>query len=264
MTVALFIPCYIDQFFPNVAIATLNLLERLGVQVEYPAGQTCCGQPMANTGCDAETAPVAKQWVERFAGYDAVVCPSGSCTSMIRNHYADYFDPADTEFQHLRENTFELCEFIVDRLGVRSISGRLNRPVSLHASCHGLRELRLGACSENMTPREDKMRLLLESLDGIEIKPLTRVDECCGFGGTFAVAERETSVAMGIDRVTDHISSGSEVMIAGDMSCLMHMGGLIRRRNMPMSVKHVAEVLMEAIQEGSPDADRASSAVTNP
>lgn len=263
MTVALFIPCYIDQFFPDVAIATLTLLERLGVQVEYPAGQTCCGQPMANTGCDADTAPVAKQWVKRFAGYDAVVCPSGSCASMIRNHYADYFRPDDTEFQHLRENTFELCEFVVDRLGVRSISGTFNRPVSIHSSCHGLRELRLGACSENMTPREDKMRMLLESLDGIEIKPITRVDECCGFGGTFAVAERETSVAMGIDRVTDHISSGSEVMIAGDMSCLMHMGGLIRRRNMPMSVKHIAEVLVEAMQSGSSGSDRSSPAIAS-
>ncbi|MFG0266760.1 MAG: (Fe-S)-binding protein [Rhodopirellula sp. JB055] len=264
MTVALFIPCYIDQFYPNVAIATLTLLERLGVRVEYPAGQTCCGQPMANTGCDAETAPVAKQWVKRFAGYDAVVCPSGSCASMIRNHYDDYFGPKDVEFQHLRDNTFELSEFIVDQLGVRSIPGRFNRPVSIHSSCHGLRELRLGKCSENMTPREDKMRLLLESLDGIEIKPLSRVDECCGFGGTFAVAERETSVAMGIDRVTDHISSGSEVMVAGDMSCLMHMGGLIRRRNMPMSVMHIAEVLSEAMQEEVSDADRASSVVAKP
>jgi L-lactate dehydrogenase complex protein LldE len=115
-----------------------------------------------------------------------------------------------------------------------------------------------------MTPREDKMRLLLESLQGIEIKPITRVDECCGFGGTFAVAERETSVAMGIDRVTDHISSGSEVMVAGDMSCLMHMGGLIRRRNMPMSVMHIAEVLSEAMQEEVSDADRTSSAVAKP
>jgi len=263
MKVGLFIPCYINAIYPNVGVASYKLLKSLGVDVDYPLDQTCCGQPMANTGCDADTAPVAKQWVKRFAGYDAVVCPSGSCASMIRNHYADYFRPDDTEFQHLRENTFELCEFVVDRLGVRSISGTFKRPVSIHSSCHGLRELRLGACSENMTPREDKMRMLLESLDGIEIKPITRVDECCGFGGTFAVAERETSVAMGIDRVTDHISSGSEVMIAGDMSCLMHMGGLIRRRNMPMSVKHIAEVLVEAMQSGSSGSDRSSPAIAS-
>ncbi|EMI56199.1 (Fe-S)-binding protein [Rhodopirellula sallentina] len=243
MNVALFVPCYIDQFFPDVAIATLELLESQGVNVSFPENQTCCGQPMANTGCTADAAPVARKFVEIFSGYDAVVCPSGSCTSMIRNHYGDYFAADDERFLKLRDNTFELCEFLVDQLGVRQIEGRFPHRVSIHSSCHGLRELRLAGSSEQMIPRENKLRLLVESLDGVEIMPITRQDECCGFGGTFAVTERETSVAMGLDRVQDHVGSGSEVMIAGDMSCLMHMQGLIRRRDMPMRVMHVAEVL---------------------
>lgn len=243
MNVALFVPCYIDQFFPGVAIATLELLEAQGVTVHFPSSQTCCGQPMANTGCSPDAAPVARQFVEMFSGYDAVVCPSGSCTSMIRNHYGEYFAPDDEKYLQVRDSTFELCEFLVDRLGVRKIDGRFPHKVSIHASCHGLRELRLGPCSERPIPREDRLRILLESLEDVEIMPITRIDECCGFGGTFAVSERETSVAMGVDRVQDHIAADSEVMIAGDMSCLMHMQGLIRRRKMPMRVMHIAEVL---------------------
>lgn len=243
MNVALFVPCYIDQFFPDVAVATLELLEAQGVQVHFPENQTCCGQPMANTGCEADTAPVAKKFVEMFAGYDAVVCPSGSCTSMIRNHYNQFFSPDDAQFIKLRDSTFELCEFLVDELKVTKIAGRFDHRVSVHSSCHGLRELRLGECSEQMTPRVNKLRVLLESLEGVEVLPTTRQDECCGFGGTFAVTERETSVSMGVDRIKDHIGTGSEVMIAGDMSCLMHMQGLISRRNMPIQVMHIAEVL---------------------
>lgn len=243
MNVALFVPCYIDQFFPDVAVASLELLERQGVHVHFPEGQTCCGQPMANTGCEADTEPVAKQFVEMFSGYDAVVCPSGSCTSMIRNHYNQFFAPDDEKFIKLRDSTFELCEFMVDQLKVRSVDGQFKHRVSIHSSCHGLRELRLAGCSEQMIERENKLRILLESMGGVEILPLTRQDECCGFGGTFAVTERETSVSMGVDRIQDHVGTGSEVMIAGDMSCLMHMQGLIRRRKFPLQVMHIAEVL---------------------
>ncbi len=243
MNVALFVPCYIDQFFPDVAIATLELLEAQSIVVHFPPSQTCCGQPMANTGCSADAAPVARQFVEMFSGYDAIVCPSGSCVSMVRNHYGEYFEPDDAKYLSVRDSTFELCEFLVNQLGVRSIPGQFPHKVSIHASCHGLRELRLGPCSERPIPRENVLRTLLESLDDVEIMPITRVDECCGFGGTFAVTERETSVSMGVDRVQDHMAAGSEVMIAGDMSCLMHMQGLISRRKMPMQVMHIAQVL---------------------
>lgn len=255
MSVALFVPCYIDQFYPDVAIATLELLERLGVQVDYPAGQTCCGQPMSNVGCAAETAPVARRWVNLFADYDAVVCPSGSCTAMVRYHYHDYFDEHDSRFQHLRARTFELCEYLHDELQIRSLDVRFPHRVSLHQSCHGLRELRLGPSSESMTPRENKVRNLLDLVGGLECVEPTRSDECCGFGGTFAVDEADVSVSMGRDRIADHRGTGSEVIVSADMSCLMHLQGILRREKVPLEVMHIAQVLV-----GRPLASRAGTA----
>jgi len=243
MSVALFVPCYIDQFYPDVAIATLELLERLDVAVEYPTGQTCCGQPMANTGCNDETVPVARRHVELFAPYDHIVCPSGSCTAMVRHHYSEYFDETDSTARHVIENTFELCEFLHDVLHLDRLAARFPHRVSLHQSCHGLRELRLGPSSESMQPRQNKVKTVLELVEGIEFCELTRPDECCGFGGTFAVNEADISVSMGRDRIGDHLESGSEVIVAADMSCLMHLQGLIRREQQPIAVMHVAQVL---------------------
>jgi L-lactate dehydrogenase complex protein LldE len=243
MPVALFIPCYIDQFYPEVGVATLELLERLGVDVEYPSGQTCCGQPMANTGCADDTAPVARRLVEMFADFDAVVCPSGSCVAMIRNHYADFFSTDDAAFKQVTARTFELCEFLHDELKINAIDVRFPHRVSLHQSCHGLRELRLGPSSESMKPREDKVRNIMELVGGIELCEISRSDECCGFGGTFAVNEAEVSASMGRDRIADHISSGSQVIASADMSCLMHLQGLVRREKNPIQVMHVAQIL---------------------
>ena len=243
MSVALFVPCYIDQFFPEVAIATLELLERLGVEVDYPPGQTCCGQPMANTGCRTETAPVAKRFVEIFADYDAVVCPSGSCTAMIRHHYSEFFEADDPRFAHVAARTFELCEYLHDELKIDHLDVSFPHRVSLHQSCHGLRELRLGASSEAMTPRVDKVRSVMNLVRDIEWCGLQRVDECCGFGGTFAVNEPDVSAMMGRDRVADHLDSKSEFIAAADMSCLMHMDGIIRREKKPIRVIHVAQIL---------------------
>ena len=244
MTVALFVPCYIDQFYPDVGIATLELLERLGLEVEFPVEQTCCGQPMANTGCAAEAAPVARRMVEIFAPYDAIVCPSGSCTSMIRHHYAEYFADDDPGYQHLQSRTFELCEYLHDELQVQQLDVHFPHRVSLHQSCHGLRELRLGASSESMTPRVDKVRKVLSMVAEIDWNEVQRSDECCGFGGTFSVNEAEVSAAMGRDRIADHIASGSEVLASADMSCLMHLEGIIRRQNSPIQVMHVAQILV--------------------
>jgi L-lactate dehydrogenase complex protein LldE len=243
MPVALFVPCYIDQFYPDVAIATLELLERLGVDVDYPAGQTCCGQPMANTGCVDDAAPIARRLVKMFADYDAIVCPSGSCVAMIRNHYAEYFSQDDAEFRHVSQRTYELCEYLHDELKIDVLEARFPHRVSLHQSCHGLRELRLGASSESMQPRVDKVRSVMELVRDIDLRELSRTDECCGFGGTFAVNEPEVSASMGRDRVADHLGSGSEVIASADMSCLMHMEGLIRREQTPIQVMHVAQIL---------------------
>ncbi|TWU33798.1 (Fe-S)-binding protein [Novipirellula artificiosorum] len=248
MTVALFVPCYLDQFYPEVAIATLELLERLGVDVVFPPEQTCCGQPMANTGCTADCAPVARRFVDIFAPFDSIVCPSGSCTSMVRNHYDDYFAEDDDAFLHVKQRTFDLCEFLYDELQIQElkIEGQdvcFPHRVSLHQSCHGLRELRLGPSSENMTVRDNKVRQLMNLVKDVEWCDLSRPDECCGFGGTFAVNEADVSAAMGRDRVADHVGSGSEVIVSADMSCLMHLQGLIRREKSPIEVMHVAQVL---------------------
>lgn len=219
MKVALFIPCYVDQLYPSVGLATARVLERLGVEVEFPEEQTCCGQPMSNAGVADAAVPLARKFVDVFSGYDHVVCPSGSCTSMVRNHY-DALVPGLPGLEKVKRSTYELCEFVHDVLGMTTLRGRYAHKVGLHRSCHGLRELRLGTSSETMGPRQDKVERLLASLDGITLVPLTRADECCGFGGTFAVAEEAMSVMMGRDRLADHERAGAEVVTGTDVSCL--------------------------------------------
>ena len=242
MKIGLFIPCYIDQLYPHIGMATVKVLQDQGCEVEFPAAQTCCGQPMANTGCTQDTRPLALKFFAIFRDFEYVVCPSGSCVSMVRNHYDEYLDgtPGFTELKH---KTFELCEFLVDVLKVARIRGRFPHRVGLHQSCHGLRELRTGSCSEVMGKQFSKTRQLLESLQDIELTDLQRPDECCGFGGTFAVGEEAISTMMGQDRIADHEQAGTEVLTANDMSCLMHLEGLIRRNKKPMRVMHVAEIL---------------------
>jgi len=243
--VGLFIPCYVDQLYPHVGMATVELLERFGCDVEFPAAQTCCGQPMANTGCVDDARPLAKRFLEIFRDYEYIVCPSGSCTAMVRKHYHDLVHD-HPDFAHVHTHTFELCEFLVDILKVDKIEGRFPHKVGLHQSCHGLRELRLGSSSEMMVPRFSKAGQLLGSLEGIELVELKRADECCGFGGTFAVQEEAVSCMMGLDRIHDHEQAGAEIITAGDMSCLMHMYGLITRQKRPLKVMHVAEILVAA------------------
>jgi L-lactate dehydrogenase complex protein LldE len=241
-TVGLFIPCYIDQCYPRVGLATLELLERYGMTVVYPTEQTCCGQPMANTGCTAEAEPLARAFLNMFKPFDYVVGPSGSCVAMIKHHYHEYFHD-DPEYVALQNKTFELTEFLVDVLKIETIPGKFPYQVGLHQSCHGLRELRLGQASELNLPKFNKARQLLAGMEGIRFSELDRPDECCGFGGTFAVSEEAVSCMMGNDRIHDHESHGTDVLTAGDMSCLMHLQGLIRRQKKPIRVMHVAEIL---------------------
>ena len=242
MRVGLFIPCYIDQLYPHVGMATFEVLETHGVTVDFPTAQTCCGQPMANTGCTADAQPLALKFYNTFQDCPYVVCPSGSCVAMVRNHYQEY-SRGVAGFEALRKRTYELCEFLVDIAKVEKMSGRFAHKVGLHQSCHGLRELRLASSSELVGRSYSKARQLLESLEGIEITPLRRPDECCGFGGTFAVDEEAVSCMMGEDRIDDHQQAGTEVLTAVDMSCLMHLDGLIRRQNKPIRVMHIAEIL---------------------
>jgi L-lactate dehydrogenase complex protein LldE len=245
MRVGLFIPCYVDQLYPRVGMATVDVLERHGVDVDYPTGPTCCGQPMANTGCTNDARPLAINFFHTFRDYEHVVCPSGSCVAMVRMHYDEY-SRGVPGFDQLRARTFELCEFLVDVLGVERVAGRFSHRVGLHQSCHGLRELRLASSSELVASSYNKARQLIESLDGITMSELERTDECCGFGGTFAVGEEAVSCMMGEDRIEDHLRAGTEVLTAVDMSCLMHLEGIIRRQHKPLRVMHVAEILAGA------------------
>lgn len=242
MQVGLFIPCFIDQFYPQVGMATVEVLQRTGVDLEFPSTQTCCGQPMANSGCSKEAASLARRFFEIFSDFEYVVAPSGSCVAMVRHHYHEYLD-GTPGFEHVRRNTFELCEFLTDVLGIDSWEGEFPYRVGLHESCHGLRELRMGRSSELVSDSFSKPRRLLGMLDGVSFSELNRPDECCGFGGTFAVAEEAVSCMMGMDRLADHEQAGTEVLTAADMSCLMHLEGLLRRNKKQMRIMHIAEIL---------------------
>lgn len=241
MNVGLFIPCYIDQLYPRVAVATLELLERYGCTVAYPVDQTCCGQPLANAGFEKEAADTMRLFVQNFESYDAIVTPSASCALHVREHYAS-LEQSDA-VQRVRTRTYELCEFLTDVLHVDQVDASFPHRVGFHPGCHGLRGLRLGKASELNRPGYDKVRALLERVRDLKLVDLDRADECCGFGGTFSVSEEAVSVRMGRDRIDDHIGHGAEFMTSADMSCLMHMDGLARRNGLPIRVRHVAEIL---------------------
>jgi L-lactate dehydrogenase complex protein LldE len=246
MRIGLFIPCYVDQFYPHVGMATVDVLERFGLHVEFPEEQTCCGQPLANAGMHAEARPLAERFLSIFSGYDYVVSPSGSCVAMVRHHYEQLLGDS-AGLQATAHKTYELCEFLTDVLKVERLGGSFPHRVGLHQACHGLRELRTASSSELVGPAFNKPRRLLASLAGIQLAELRRPDECCGFGGLFAVAEEAVSCMMGEDRIADHEQAGTEVLTSTDMSCLMHLDGLIRRHRKPIRVMHIAEIFAQAM-----------------
>jgi len=241
MTVALFVPCYVDQFYPHVAIATLELLEKFGVKVVYPPNQTCCGQPMANSGFEHLTHGCNELFIKNFDGFDYIVCPSGSCTLHIKDHLHD--ERQEEKAEHIKKRVYELTEFLTDVLKVETLNARFPHKVGMHQSCHGQRGLKLSQMSELVGKPFSKPGHLLKMVDGLELVELNRTDECCGFGGTFCVAEEAVSVKMGKDRITDHVEHGAEFITGGDMSCLMHLEGILKRQNSKVQVKHIAEIL---------------------
>ncbi|GAB4034116.1 (Fe-S)-binding protein [Spirosoma gilvum] len=241
MTVGLFIPCYVNQFYPNAAIATLQLLQKLGVKVVYPPRQTCCGQPMANSGFEHLTQECNNLFLENFAEFDYIVAPSASCVLHVKDHLYSSEDPAKAE--QVRSKTYELVEFLTDVLKVDKLAARFPHKVGIHQSCHGLRGLHLAQMSELNAPAYSKPVRLLNMVDGLELVTLERPDECCGFGGTFCVAEEAVSVKMGKDRVSDHVRHGAEYITSVDLSCLMHMEGILQRNKSAVKAVHIAEIL---------------------
>lgn len=237
--VALFVPCYVDQLYPDVAWASLELLEAHGADVDVPPGQTCCGQPLSNMGAGAAARPLGERFAAAFAGYEHVVCPSGSCTATLQR-FAEHAGTGRVP------RVFELCEFLVDVLAVERVEASFPHPVALHQSCHALRELGLGTPSElggGAAQRENPGRKLLAAVNGLSFIEPSRVDECCGFGGSFCMTEAALSSRMGEDRVLDFERAGARVVTSLDMSCLMHLSGVSRRQQRPLEFMHIAEVL---------------------
>ncbi len=240
--VALFVPCYVNHFYPHAAMATLHLLERFGYEVVYPTQQSCCGQPFANSGLEEETRRFASRFVEIFDGYDYIVAPGASCVAMVKRRYPELLPPS-AQLSRIVDRIYDITEFLHDIVRPDSFGVSFPHKVGLHQSCHGLRELHLGTPSELALPASSKAKRLLELVEEIELVELERPDECCGFGGTFSIHEPQLSIRMGEERVADHERAGAEYITGFDLSCLMHMEGIIRARKGALKVVHLAEIL---------------------
>lgn len=241
MNVGLFIPCYIDQFYPDVAIATYQLLKKLGCEVSYPMNQTCCGQPMANSGFSDLTKGCDINFVKNFKDFDYIVAPSGSCVLHIKEHLKEGGAPA--ELEKIRHSVYELSEFLVDILKTESLKASFPHKVGMHISCHGQRGLNLSSMTELVAPEFSKAEYLLNMVGGLELLKPIRADECCGFGGTFCVFEEAVSVKMGKDRIKEHLVNDVEFICGGDTSCLMHLEGILKRQRVGVKTIHLAEIL---------------------
>ncbi|WP_432166843.1 (Fe-S)-binding protein [Streptomyces sp. bgisy031] len=248
MRVALFLTCVNDTLYPDTGRAVVKLLTRLGVDIDFPMGQTCCGQAHYNTGYRHEAEPLARKFSDVFGAYDAIVTPSGSCGAMVRELYPRMGERARAEGRGdglaaavapVVPKTYELTEFLVDVLGVTDVGASYPHTVTYHPTCHGLRSLGLG----------DRPYQLLKAVKGLELIELPGAAECCGFGGTFAVKNADVSAAMGEDKVRNAASTGADVLCAADNSCLMHLGGTMSRLTVGMRPVHIAEILASTQEE---------------
>jgi L-lactate dehydrogenase complex protein LldE len=236
--IALFVTCLVDTLFPDVGKATTSLLRRLGHEVVFPADQTCCGQMHVNTGYQRAAMPLIKHHAEVFDPYDAIVAPSGSCVGSVRHQHSFVASRAGSRglasrASSVASRTYELSEFLVDVLGVDDVGAYYPHRVTYHPTCHSLRMLRVG----------DKPLRLLRNVRGIDLVELPDADQCCGFGGTFAVKNADTSTAMLADKMRNVLSTRAEAVCAGDSSCLMHIGGGLSRLQTGTRTVHLAEIL---------------------
>lgn len=241
MKIGLFIPCYVDAVYPEVGVATYKLLHHLGLDVTYPLNQTCCGQPMANAGFEKQAVPLAEKFEDMFSQFDYVVAPSVSCIAFVRLNY-----PRLLKGKHectTAKKAMDVVEFLHDVVKVKQALGTFPHKVSLHNSCHGVRELGLSSPSEMHVEKFNKIKDLLQLVDGIQVVEPERPDECCGFGGMFAVEETAISAQMGKDKVDRHIQTGAEYITGPDCSCLMHMAGVAKKQGQKIEFKHVVEIL---------------------
>jgi L-lactate dehydrogenase complex protein LldE len=236
--VALFIPCFVDQLMPEVGLDMVRVLRRVGCELEYPEEQTCCGQPAFNTGYWNDARPVAERFLQIFRNAEMVVCPSGSCTTMVRNFYPELLagTPQHEEAMRMGQRVFEFSEFLVKVMKATDVSASFPHRVAVHDSCHALRELRL----------KQESRELLAHVRGLELVEMPYSEDCCGFGGTFAAKFSAISAAMGDAKAGYAESSGAEYVTATDPSCLLHIDGILRRRNSKVRTIHLAGILAQS------------------
>jgi L-lactate dehydrogenase complex protein LldE len=244
MRTALFITCLADALFPDVGKATVRVLERIGQQVEFPMGQTCCGQMHVNTGYQKQALPLVERFAEVFAPYDAIVAPSGSCVGSVRHQHAmiaqRFGSPGLVErVETVAAKTYELSEFLIDVLDVTDVGAYFPHRVTYHPTCHSMRMLRVG----------DKPIRLLRAVEALELVELPASDQCCGFGGTFAIKNSDTSTAMLADKMRNVLDTGAEICTAGDSSCLMHIGGGLSRLRAGAKTVHLAQILAATREE---------------
>lgn len=246
LRVALFATCFNDTMWPDTPKATVRLLDRLGVRVEFPMEQACCGQVLTNTGYGRDAVPMVQRFADVFEGYDAVVAPSGSCVGSVREQHATIARQAGEDrllerVERVTPKVYELSEFLVDVLGVTDVGAYFPHRVTYHPTCHSLRMLRVG----------DKPLQLLRAVRGIELVDLPGDTECCGFGGTFAMKNADVSVAMGADKCRNVCSTDAEVLVASDNSCLAHIGGMLDRQRSGVRHMHLAEILASTEEDPS-------------
>ncbi len=234
--VTLFVTCLVDQLFPKIGLSMADVLEELGYELDFPEAQTCCGQPAFNGGHWDEARQVARHFLDVFRDCECVVCPSGSCVSMVAHHFEELFaeDPGRlAEVQALKPRVWEFSQFLLDVAGVVDVGARLDRVVTFHDSCHGLRELRI----------KEGPRRLLAKVRGLELREMDIPEECCGFGGTFSVKFPEVSGGMARTKIDSILRTGAGTVVGLDSSCLLQIEGALRRAGSEVRAMHLAEVL---------------------
>lgn len=235
MNVQIFIPCFVDQLFPETAFNMVKVLEKAGCKVSYNTSQTCCGQPAFNAGFWEESKAVCTKFLKDFNGADYIVSPSASCTGFVRNYYGKLFDNSSVhnDVKDLQKRLFEFSEFMTDVLKVEDVGAVLNGKATYHDSCAALRECKI----------KDGPRRLLSYVRGLELVEMNDVETCCGFGGTFAVKFDAISVAMADQKITNALETGAQYIISTDLSCLMHIDGVIKNKGLNLRTLHIADVL---------------------
>ncbi|HEY4061433.1 MAG TPA: (Fe-S)-binding protein [Puia sp.] len=231
----MFIPCFVDQLFPQTAFNMVKVLEKAGVEVQYNTEQTCCGQPAFNAGFREEARDVCSKFLKDFSGHDVVVAPSASCVGFVRNYYSTLFDNSSVhnEVKDLGKRIYEFSDFMVNVLGVEDVGASLYGKATYHDSCAGLRECRI----------KGEPRKLLSRVKGLELLEMNDVETCCGFGGSFAVKFESISIAMADQKVNNALATGADYIISTDLSCLMHLDGYIRHKGYSIKTMHIADVL---------------------